>query len=92
MCSSLFGAFFLFHLNKKGKLYEKKIVADNKDSRCWNGRKERIYTIIETERMTLRAMAESDAGNLMKIFGDAEAMKYYSSTKMNKTHIAGFNG
>ena len=31
--------------------------------------------------MTLRAMAESDAGNLMKIFEDAETMKYYSSTK-----------
>jgi len=31
--------------------------------------------------MTLRAMAESDAGNLLKIFEDAEAMKYYSSTK-----------
>lgn len=31
--------------------------------------------------MTLRAMTESDAGNLLKIFEDAEAMKYYSSTK-----------
>lgn len=36
---------------------------------------------MSTERLTLREMNKNDVGNLMKIFSDPEAMRYYPSTK-----------
>ncbi|QDI90827.1 N-acetyltransferase [Salicibibacter halophilus] len=38
-------------------------------------------TVMSTERLTLREMNKDDVGNLMKIFSDPVAMKYYPSTK-----------
>lgn len=37
--------------------------------------------ILQTERMRLREMTWEDAPNLLGIFSDAEAMRYYRSTK-----------
>lgn len=37
--------------------------------------------VLETERMFLRLMEESDADNLLQIFSDPVAMTYYRSTK-----------
>lgn len=36
--------------------------------------------ILQSERMNLREMNENDADNLMEIFGDPVAMRYYPST------------
>ncbi|CAG9621924.1 GNAT family N-acetyltransferase [Sutcliffiella rhizosphaerae] len=38
-------------------------------------------TVMSTERLTLREMNKDDVGNLMEIFSDPVAMKYYPSTK-----------
>jgi RimJ/RimL family protein N-acetyltransferase len=43
---------------------------------------------MSTERLTLREMNKDDAGNLMKIFSDPEAMKYYPSTKNERETMA----
>jgi [ribosomal protein S5]-alanine N-acetyltransferase len=37
--------------------------------------------VLETERLALRAMTMADVDDLMEIFGDPEAMRYYPSTK-----------
>ncbi|MEH7360006.1 GNAT family N-acetyltransferase [Priestia aryabhattai] len=37
--------------------------------------------VLETERMLLRLMREEDSDNLLQIFSDSEAMRYYPSTK-----------
>ena len=37
--------------------------------------------VISTERLVLRKMTQDDAGNLLEIFSDPVAMKYYPSTK-----------
>jgi RimJ/RimL family protein N-acetyltransferase len=37
--------------------------------------------VLETERMTLRRMDLNDVDNLLGIFSDPEAMRYYPSTK-----------
>jgi RimJ/RimL family protein N-acetyltransferase len=37
--------------------------------------------VLTTERLNLRKMNQDDAENLMKIFSDPEAMRYYRSTK-----------
>src|SRR5690625_7687059 len=38
-------------------------------------------SVMSMERLTLREMNKNDVGNLMKIFSDLEAMRYYPSTK-----------
>ncbi|MCJ8008954.1 GNAT family N-acetyltransferase [Lederbergia wuyishanensis] len=40
--------------------------------------------VITTERLILRKMSKDDVGNLMEIFSDPEAMRYYPSTKNEK--------
>ncbi len=37
--------------------------------------------VIETDRMTLRQMSMHDVDDLLGIFADPEAMRYYPSTK-----------
>lgn len=37
--------------------------------------------ILFTERLILRKMIQDDAGHLLEIFSDSEAMRYYPSTK-----------
>ncbi len=44
--------------------------------------------ILETKRMFLRLMMESDIDNLLKIFSDSEAMRYYPSTKNREQNLS----
>ncbi|MFA1821871.1 GNAT family N-acetyltransferase [Virgibacillus oceani] len=44
-------------------------------------------SVMSTERLTLRKMNKNDVGNLMKIFSDPEAMRYYPSTKEKRQTI-----
>jgi ribosomal-protein-alanine N-acetyltransferase len=37
--------------------------------------------VLETERLVLRQMSFNDIGNLLQIFSDPEAMRYYPGTK-----------
>ncbi len=46
-------------------------------------------TILETERLRLRPMNMADADNLLLIFSDPEAMRYYPSTK-DRTETEGW--
>jgi RimJ/RimL family protein N-acetyltransferase len=39
------------------------------------------HKVLETERMALRRMKMADVDNLMGIFSDPEAMRYYPATK-----------
>jgi RimJ/RimL family protein N-acetyltransferase len=41
-------------------------------------------SVLETERMVLRRMEMSDVDDLMGIFADSEAMRYYPSTKTRR--------
>ncbi|WP_096435862.1 GNAT family N-acetyltransferase [Alteribacter populi] len=41
-------------------------------------------TVLTTKRLTLRKMRHDDMKNLMEIFSDREAMRYYPSTKGEK--------
>lgn len=41
-------------------------------------------TVIETDRLILREMTMDDVDNLLEIFGDPEAMRYYPSTKSRR--------
>ncbi len=41
--------------------------------------------VLKTERLQLRSMNKNDMKNIMEIFSDPEAMRYYPSTKKIKS-------
>jgi RimJ/RimL family protein N-acetyltransferase len=50
-----------------------------------------MKTVLETKRLSLRHLALNDVDNLLGIFSDPDAMRYYSATKGRKETIDWIN-
>ena len=48
--------------------------------------------VLETERLTLRQFTSADVDNLLQIFGDPEAMRFYPAPFTARRLRAGFAG